>query len=329
MTAVRMVRIVGSLSAAIIIAPLIILGYCVSEADRTDRWAAVLVLLAASAVLWIGGLAVTALINRHRRQAVRLWQCLVLGATSGFATPIFGILLAQSVAPWFAERTGKSAEFPLDASLLGGLFILPTALLSGWILWRGSFPAAGNDQGNPTARRSSDLHGMPLVFALAVMAVLPAVMFFIGCLAFLINSRPENLSVEAAVSPRLALILGGWIFCAAIAWSVLGGFVLLHAFTRRRGLVDRMTCLAVGTCVAMLLPFAVILIGLAVGRVIEPILGAVMLFASGPPVQGAALYAMVGGLLLPLGVPGGWVLWHVSVRPAPLPISSNTETIFD
>ncbi len=118
------------------------------------------------------------------------------------------------------------------------------------------------------------------------------------------------------------------ILAAAEIWSMLLGMIYL-VLARRRGYVRRLDCLLLGVVLAASLPAA----ALAISTAADWISGTPDIDAGfagdsyhGPSDGGLAL--LLGVLLVPFGMLGGWVFWRVGVRPAPMR-TVDIATIFD
>lgn len=118
------------------------------------------------------------------------------------------------------------------------------------------------------------------------------------------------------------------ILAAAEIWSMLLGVIYL-VLARRRGFVRRIDCLLLGVFLAFSLPAAAMATDVAIDRVFgmpEADPGFIGDSYHGP--SDSAFAFILGVLLVPFGMLGGWVFWRIGVRPAPMR-TIDVATVFD
>jgi len=120
----------------------------------------------------------------------------------------------------------------------------------------------------------------------------------------------------------------GGILAAAEIWSMLLGMTYL-VLARRRGFVRRFDCLLLGVILAASLPA----VTMATDVAVDWIQGAVEADAgfTGDSYHGpsdGAFAFLLGVILVPFGMLGGWVFWRIGVRPAPVR-TIDVAAVFD
>jgi hypothetical protein len=120
---------------------------------------------------------------------------------------------------------------------------------------------------------------------------------------------------------RAVLVLAG----IAVAWSLIAGPAYLLTVVRGRRRTGRTECLLLGTGIAASLPTAAIA---SVALMPEWLYRKLDLGPLDPLSQLVSICLVVGLILAPFGLIGGWILWRVAVRPAPLPVPDVTA-VFD
>ncbi len=118
------------------------------------------------------------------------------------------------------------------------------------------------------------------------------------------------------------------ILAAAETWAMLLGMIYL-VLARRRGFVRRLDCLLLGVLLAFSLPAVAMGTDIAVDRIQG--VPAVDSGFTGDSYHGPSdgpLALLLGVLLVPFGMLGGWVFWRVGVRPAPIR-TVDVAAVFD
>jgi hypothetical protein len=166
----------------------------------------------------------------------------------------------------------------------------------------------------PQQRRWADLKLWRLCLGLVLAPVIP---FALATLAFEVLSRGFVLQEMAKA---VAIILG-----CAVAWSLVAGPAYFLGIARLRRHTGRTECLLLGTATAATLPAAAILTLIAMPKVLNDYLR----IGEPEPLMELLPYCLVIGLILaPFGLLGGWILWRAGVRPAPLHVPDVTA-VFD
>jgi len=249
----------------------------------------------------IAGWTYLLVVVRRRRKISRI-ECV-----------LFGVALVDAV--WlvsFAADDQQSLRAAINAALTwsfvtGTLFFSLAGLLHGWLFWRFGVQPSREDSTDAVAGRAHtlerswpDLSTWRLSFGLSVGAVPPAI------LGLLLNTD-KPLGETAVVVPAFLLALA--------SWCLIGGWTYLLLISRRRGLIRRHDCLWLGVG---LMELAIIVSGIFLWAEhgLDDFRGGVV----------GILIALV--LMLLFGLLGGWLLWRVGVRPAPLE-HDRTTSVFD
>ncbi|HEY4161557.1 MAG TPA: hypothetical protein VGM59_00755 [Dongiaceae bacterium] len=176
----------------------------------------------------------------------------------------------------------------------------------------------------PTERRWRDLSTVRVCSGLILAPIL-------AYLAY------ASLVLFIADNSRLCLTLGA-MGLAALLWSLCVGNVYLATFVRRRSVTSRTECILLGLGIVVTMPvvcwwvFDLGLIHFA------PFLYLAHLFLGSaaphkPTIdfwEATLVSALAGGLLSPLGLFGGWLLWRIGVRPAPMSVpAAELAPVFD
>ena len=120
---------------------------------------------------------------------------------------------------------------------------------------------------------------------------------------------------------KIVLVLAS----VTLAWSLIAGATYLLTVVRWRRRTGRAECLLLGTGSAATLPTAV-----ATGIAVMPewLNRQLDIGPVGPFVAMIPDCLVIGLFLSPFGLLGGWILWRIGVRPAPLPVPDVTA-VFD
>jgi hypothetical protein len=163
----------------------------------------------------------------------------------------------------------------------------------------------------PNHRHWRDLSKWRLLLGLAAAPVLPVAF---GTLLLAILDGDVLLGAVAS------------ILAVAEIWSMIAGTGYL-VFARLRGGIRRAECILLGAFLAFTLPFAADFTTGAIDRMSGMATPEdEWISLEGPSDSTFAL--VVGLMLIPFGVVGGWVFWRVGVRPAQ-PKEADVATVFD
>jgi hypothetical protein len=314
----------GRTTAAIIIAsvitPLLIVFMMLAVGSGTLRGVFVYVLLfAIPLVLW---LIASWLLRRHRRDSVSVspqaW--LRTGALIAFLHPAIAVSIVQYGFPVLGFPHAPSA-FPAVQLVIGGLWQIPLGVLAGGIFWKIAIRPGTESWENPCERLWSSVSRRRLVPMLSLLAPLPGVMLIVTAINMTPGpARPIPFSPMIVLTCALSLLI-----------AILGGFLLLHVMSAGSDRVSRAGCLLAGGGTAFLTPVAVLLVGSTLARQV-PVLGDIAGdLLSAAPSRNCAFLALSGVLMLPFGLPGGWLIWRLAIAPAKAPPSARQRAaaVFD
>ncbi len=312
-------RLLAGLFAGGLISSLTMVDLVFVDAHRLPYWQ-VAAVLAGSEFLWIVPGALTLLVLWRMRGFLRRRDCLVLGVALAWIVPYAAVQTAQLMGPlaaMFREIHGHvHSAGPIDISFISyagaGAFAAPTGALGGWILWRLVSPHGDeSDVFSPTGR-----HGKPIsarvILGVAITALLPAIATMVVVIAVFSNGEPNPLAFA-------------WAFGAAELAGLLAGPSLLFLVTAKQP-ICRAHCLWIGMGVSLVLPLVTYHACVVLSRLGADIH---LQFALGWGEVGAIAATMfMGYVLMPVGLPGGWMLWRLGFRDrrlAPIRLSSVFE----
>jgi hypothetical protein len=155
-------------------------------------------------------------------------------------------------------------------------------------------PVISMAEPHSTERRGADLRIGRVLLGLAVAPLLGAALMTLGI--YLASFFDGSVRWK-----DLALAM-----LAPIVWSVICGLAYLQTIARLRDRIAQPECLLLGCASSLLLPFVLDLAGTLLLRGHFAIVDWKHL----------KVYAFAGLFSLPFGLFGGWVFWHLGVRPA-------------
>jgi hypothetical protein len=280
--------------------------------------AAMGLLLATNGVMWLIGAGALAAITAWRT-GVRLFEVALLGAGLAFISPLVSILVGWYIAPLMMTGMNPSVEhdIPFGICMIGGVIELPFGWAGGWIVWRLGFPVKArvtSDDGRHT-RTLDSLSFRRILLSLCLLPLLPATVIA----GFMIL-----YAIGAYAHPWVAKIwwhVVGLVVFAALSLTIVGGMVFVFRAPRHRRRISRGGCLALGCAVSLLLPSTCAVIGTLLSGPIPSVwVVGRDLFEAQSIFQSAAMLYIIGAVLVPLGLPGGWLFWRLGVAPAPQPL---------
>lgn len=323
---IRPLRLLPAVALASVASSLLLCVVVVADGEWDDhRLSMMAVALATDFAMWVIGTGSLALACRH---GVRRANFLLLGACLAFLAPpatLFAtVIVAPTLSPWLeGEFTRLYFVLTLGTALLNA----PFGCLGGWIVWALAFPHEARtdvDDGRFT-RDHGSLGTRRLLLSLCLMPLLPAAILAGLLILYALDAYSDIWVREIwwqligwAALPALVLAFGGGI-----------GFVTGSSWAGRR--ISRGGCLALGGGVAFLLPFALALTGTSLGAYVPAVMIVDReLFQLSPVLKNVASLYIFGALLVPFGLPGGWLFWRFGVRPAPQPLPiADPAAVFD
>jgi hypothetical protein len=121
-----------------------------------------------------------------------------------------------------------------------------------------------------------------------------------------------------------------WIFPIAASLALLGGVILVGVLSRFQETVTRGNCLLFGALTSFLLPGSWAVVSTTNRHVLGNGPSAIEAFLRGSPIADTAFLCLIGTMLVPFGMLGGWLLWQAGVAPSPNPAPiAAVEAAFD
>jgi hypothetical protein len=267
--------------------------------------------------LWLIGAA--AIILRKRRSPVRRIEFQVVGAAIAFVHPLAAVIAIQYALPLLFPDIGHSArpvETTAMACLLLGLPEIPFGLLAAWILWRLGFPplAAAFAAGFAFSSRRWEHVRRARLHVFLLLAPMPAAM---AMAVFFIVSL--YIGPFSGFPPEFLRAAPAWIFSIAAGLALFGGAIFV-GLSRLQEMVTRGNCLLFGAATSFTLPGTWAIVSATNRTVLGGGPAAIDAFVSGSPIADPAFFCLVGTLLVPFGLLGGWLLWQAGVAPSPNPV---------
>jgi hypothetical protein len=308
--AVRTIRLLLAVSlAAIVPCAFLISVTLIGKAEPPKYYVKVISFIVGSNwLLWLFGTLAIAL--RARRSGVRHVEFQIFGAGLAFIHPLFAIFAVQHFMPLVIpdiSGSDRPVETPVAACLMAGLLEVPFGVFAAWILWRLGFPSLKQVFAGSLRKASRPLHCISRMRLIIFVLLAPMPAATAATILFLL-APPEFISPAPI-----------WVFSITGALAAAWGALFMKALSYLQDIVSRGNCLFFGATAALLLPGTWAIVGSGITRLFGLRPTILDLIITGSFFVDMGSMFILGSLLMPFGMFGGWLMWQAGIAPTPNP----------